>query len=216
MITKNLKERIFTSLFLFFLLSLVIFFDFIMIYSLIVLGTLSLIEFLNLSKKILKNSIILNICNLFFIIYISIFCLLFLYLFNFIELKLILFTLLLGCIASDVGGFVVGKILQGPRLTKISPKKTISGSIGSIIFSIVVIFSIFYYFTNTLNYKIVIIGITTSVACQLGDLFFSFLKRKAKVKDTGNFFPGHGGVLDRLDGIFFGVPLGFLSLILIY
>ena len=216
MITKNLKERIFTSLFLFFLLSLVIFFDFIMIYSLIVLGTLSLIEFLNLSKKILKNSIILNICNLFFIIYISIFCLLFLYLFNFIELKLILFTLLLGCIASDVGGFVVGKILQGPRLTKISPKKTISGSIGSIIFSIVVIFSIFFYFTNTLNYKIVIIGITTSVACQLGDLFFSFLKRKAKVKDTGNFFPGHGGVLDRLDGIFFGVPLGFLSLILIY
>jgi len=216
MIPKNLKERIFTSLFLFFLLSLVIFFDFIMIYSLIVLGTLSLIEFLNLSKKILKNSIILNICNLFFIIYISIFCLLFLYLFNFIELKLILFTLLLGCIASDVGGFVVGKILQGPRLTKISPKKTISGSIGSIIFSIVVIFSIFYYFTNTLNYKIVIIGITTSVACQLGDLFFSFLKRKAKVKDTGNFFPGHGGVLDRLDGIFFGVPLGFLSLILIY
>ena len=216
MIPKNLKERIFTSLFLFFLLSLVIFFDFIMIYSLIVLGTLSLIEFLNLSKKIFKNSIILNICNLFFIIYISIFCLLFLYLFNFIELKLILFTLLLGCIASDVGGFVVGKILQGPRLTKISPKKTISGSIGSIIFSIVVIFSIFYYFTNTLNYKIVIIGITTSVACQLGDLFFSFLKRKAKVKDTGNFFPGHGGVLDRLDGIFFGVPLGFLSLILIY
>ena len=216
MIPKNLKERIFTSLFLFFLLSLFIFFDFIMIYSLIVLGTLSLIEFLNLSKKIFKNSIILNICNLFFIIYISIYCLLFLYLFNFIELKLILFTLLLGCIASDVGGFVVGKILQGPRLTKISPKKTISGSIGSIIFSIVVIFSIFYYFTNTLNYKIVIIGITTSVACQLGDLFFSFLKRKAKVKDTGNFFPGHGGVLDRLDGIFFGVPLGFLSLILIY
>ncbi len=216
MIPKNLKERIFTSLFLFFLLSLVIFFDFIMIYSLIVLGTLSLIEFLNLSKKILKNSIILNICNLFFIIYISIFCLLFVFLFNLIELKLILFTLLLGCIASDVGGFVVGKILQGPRLTKISPKKTISGSIGSIIFSIVVIFSIFYYFTNTLNYKIVIIGITTSVTCQLGDLFFSLLKRKAKVKDTGNFFPGHGGVLDRLDGIFFGVPLGFLSLILIY
>lgn len=215
MITKNLKERIFTSLFLFFLLSLVIFFDFIMIYSLIVLGTLSLIEFLNLSKKILKNSIILNICNLFFIIYISIFCLLFLYLFNFIELKLILFTLLLGCIASDVGGFVVGKILQGPRLTKISPKKTISGSIGSIIFSIVVIFSIFYYFTNTLNYKIVIIGITTSVACQLGDLFFSFLKRKAKVKDTGNFLPGHGGLLDRLDGIYFGLPFGLFTFLII-
>ena len=76
MITNNLKDRVFTSLALLFLLSLIIFFDFMMIYSLIVLGTLSLIEFLNLSKKIFKNSIILNICNLFFIIYISIFCLL--------------------------------------------------------------------------------------------------------------------------------------------
>ena len=67
-----------------------------------------------------------------------------------------------------------------------------------------------------MNYSIVMIGIFTSIGCQIGDLFFSFLKRKAKIKDTGNFFPGHGGVLDRLDGIFFGIPIGYLSLILFY
>ena len=216
MITNNLKERVFTSLALLFLLSLIIFFNFMMIYSLIVLGTLSLIEFLNLSKKILRNSFTQIICNLIFIIYVSIFCLFFVYFYNFIELKLILFILLLGCIASDVGGFVIGKKFKGPKLTKISPNKTISGSFGSIIFSVLIIFILFYYFTNTLNYKIIIVGIITSVACQIGDLFFSLCKRKAKVKDTGNFFPGHGGVLDRIDGIFFGLPLGFLSLILIY
>ena len=210
MITNNLKDRIFTSLALLFLLSLIIFFDFMMIYSLIVLGTLSLIEFLNLSKKILRNSFTQIICNLIFITYVSIFCLFFVYFYNFIELKLILFILLLGCIASDVGGFVIGKKFKGPKLTKISPNKTISGFFGSIIFSILIIFTLFYYFTNTLNYKIIIVGIITSV------LFFSLCKRKAKVKDTGNFFPGHGGVLDRIDGIFFGLPLGFLSLILIY
>tara|TARA_X000001036_G_scaffold353908_1_gene335383 strand:+ start:2781 stop:3431 length:651 start_codon:yes stop_codon:yes gene_type:complete len=216
MISSNIKVRVFTSLVLFFLLSLVIFFDFMMVYSLIVLGTLSLIEFFNLTKKILINSFTKIICNLFFITYVSIFCLFFVYFFNFIELKLILFTLLLGCIASDVGGFVVGKTFKGPKLTKISPNKTISGSFGSTVFSVFVIFLLFYYFTNSLNYKIIIVGIVTSIACQIGDLFFSLCKRKAKVKDTGNFFPGHGGVLDRLDGIFFGLPLGFLSLILIY
>ena len=56
----------------------------------------------------------------------------------------------------------------------------------------------------------------TSLYCQLGDLFFSYLKRKAKLKDTGNILPGHGGVLDRLDGILFGIPLGFLTLILLF
>ena len=64
--------------------------------------------------------------------------------------------------------------------------------------------------------KSFLIGLITSSACQIGDLFFSFLKRKAKLKDTGNFLPGHGGVLDRLDGIFFGIPLGFVTLIMLF
>ena len=66
--------------------------------------------------------------------------------------------------------------------------------------------------TNNLNYKYFLIAIFISFTCQIGDLFFSFLKRKAKIKDTGKILPGHGGVLDRLDGIFFGTPFGFLFL----
>ena len=70
-----------------------------------------------------------------------------------------------------------------------------------------------FYFTNNLNYKFIIIGIITSIFCQFGDLFFSFLKRKAKIKDTGNFLPGHGGILDRVDGILLGLPIGLIALI---
>ena len=68
--------------------------------------------------------------------------------------------------------------------------------------------------TNNINYIIVLTGIITSLACQIGDLFFSFLKRKAKKKDTGNILPGHGGILDRIDGILFGLPTGFIFLII--
>ena len=67
-----------------------------------------------------------------------------------------------------------------------------------------------------MNFSIFIVSLVTSISCQFGDLFFSFLKRKAKLKDTGNLLPGHGGVLDRLDGIFFGIPFGFLTLILLF
>ena len=72
-----------------------------------------------------------------------------------------------------------------------------------------------FYLTNTINFKIILVGLLISIMCQIGDLFFSFLKRKSKVKDTGNFFPGHGGVLDRLDWILFGLPFGFIFLILL-
>ena len=79
-----------------------------------------------------------------------------------------------------------------------------------------IILNLIYYETSVLSFTIVIIGLMTSLFCQIGDLFFSYLKRKADVKDTGSFLPGHGGILDRLDGIFFGVPLGFLTLILLF
>ena len=122
----------------------------------------------------------------------------------------------MSCISSDIGGYIFGKVFKGPKLTKISPNKTISGAIGSVVLSCLTISLLSYLMTKNLNYSIIMVGILTSLGCQIGDLFFSFLKRKAKVKDTGNFFPGHGGVLDRLDGIFLGVPTGYLSLILLY
>ena len=154
--------------------------------------------------------------NLFFILYIFIFCLLTFIFVNFIQLKILFFALLLCCIASDLGGYTIGKIFKGPKLTSISPNKTISGSIGSVLFSIITLTFFLFLFYNAFNYKIIIIGAITSIFCQLGDLLFSFLKRKAKIKDTGNILPGHGGVLDRLDGIIIGVPSGFLFFNLIY
>tara|TARA_B100001093_G_C26653668_1_gene938626 strand:- start:567 stop:992 length:426 start_codon:yes stop_codon:yes gene_type:complete len=135
---------------------------------------------------------------------------------NFFQLKILLFSLLFGCVASDIGGFVFGRIFKGPRLTKISPNKTISGAIGSLIFTCIIVSVSIFYFTKNFSYLILIISVMTSIGCQLGDLFFSYLKRKAKLKDTGNFLPGHGGVLDRLDGIFIGIPLGFISIILLF
>ena len=84
---------------------------------------------------------------------------------------------------------------------------------GSIIFTISIFSISIFYITNSLNLKILLYATITSLSCQIGDLFFSFLKRKAKVKDTGNFFPGHGGVLDRIDGILLGVPIGFISMV---
>lgn len=105
--------------------------------------------------------------------------------------------------------------MKGPKLTKISPNKTISGFIGALIFTSITISTIMFYLTNDFNYKILVISIVTSLSCQAGDLFISFLKRKAKVKDTGNLLPGHGGVLDRLDGIFLGIPFGFITYIVL-
>ena len=216
MIEKNLKKRIFTSLVLLILTIFFFYFKFAIVYTLIVLGTLSIIEFTNLVNKITNKIIYKFFSNIFFIIYIFLFSFFCFYLSSIFQFKILLFLILFTCIASDIGGFVVGKIFKGPKLTKISPKKTKSGSLGSMLFSCV-FFSIgIFYLTNTINIKIVLIGLLTSIICQIGDLFFSFLKRKSNVKDTGNFFPGHGGVLDRLDGILLGLPFGFIALILLF
>ena len=216
MILSNLKKRLITSIFLIILLFFIFYSNFLLTYFLIVLGTLSLVEFSNIVKKIIKNKVKLFFANFIFVIYIFIFCIIFSYFSNYLQLKLLLFLILIGCISSDIGGFVIGKLVKGPKLTRISPNKTISGSIGSILFTIVIYSSFIFYLTNNLSFKTFFIAILISIACQVGDLFFSLLKRKAKIKDTGNFLPGHGGILDRLDGIYLGIPVGLLSTIIIY
>ena len=105
---------------------------------------------------------------------------------------------------------VIGKIFKGKKLSKISPNKTIAGSIGSFIFSF---FLIPFFFENFNGYNFLIFIIFTiiiSLASQLGDLLISQLKRKAKVKNTSDLLPGHGGILDRIDGIIFAIPVGLL------
>ena len=216
MISTNLKKRFYTSILLFFLIISLGYSDFVLVYSLIVLGVISIIEFLNLTQKITSNRLFFIFFNIVFIIYVFLFCYLFLFFSNFIQLKLFIFILLISCAASDIGGFIFGKIFKGPKLTKISPKKTFSGAIGSIFLTITIMILLFFLITKNFNYAIIIVGIITSVACQLGDLFFSLLKRKAKLKDTSNFLPGHGGVLDRIDGILIGIPIGFISIILFF
>tara|TARA_B100000989_G_scaffold296390_1_gene279555 strand:- start:4152 stop:4733 length:582 start_codon:yes stop_codon:yes gene_type:complete len=132
---------------------------------------------------------------------------------NINDIFSIIFLLLI-CSSTDIGGFVFGKIIGGKRLTKISPNKTYSGVLGSFLFALLFGFSFFNFLNEYLFFKIniFIIIIIISAISQLGDLIISFLKRKAKFKDTGNILPGHGGILDRIDGIVFAVPLG-LSII---
>ncbi len=213
---KDLKKRIITSIALIFFIFLMFNSQYLMTFGLLVFGILSLMEFFNLSKKIFDKKIYYFLSNLCFILFISIFSFFFFLFYNFEQSKFILLVLLIGCIASDIGGYVFGKIFKGPKLTKISPKKTITGMIGSFIFSCTLFSSLIYYETGVLSFSIILIGLMTSLFCQIGDLFFSYLKRKANVKDTGSFLPGHGGILDRLDGIFFGTPLGFLTLIILF
>ena len=215
MISDNLKNRIYTSMALLLSVFLIFNFNIILIYFLILLGVLSILEFMHLTNKISSKRIMFILINIFFGIYVFIFSFMFFFFSNLDGLKIILFALLLGCIASDIGGYTFGRIFKGPKLTKISPKKTYAGAAGSIFFTLIIISLLFYYFLHSFNYKIIIIAFTTSIFCQIGDLIFSFLKRKAKLKDTGKFLPGHGGILDRLDGIFLGIPFGFLTLILL-
>ena len=157
------------------------------------------------------------IFNFIFAIYLFLFLLIFIFGLNDIHFKIILFMILLICISSDIGGIFFGKIFKGPKLTKISPNKTYSGSIGSFIFSIFVSSLLLGYIFNTELVNNIFLGFCVSLSVQLGDLFFSFLKRKSSIKNTGNILPGHGGVLDRIDGILLGMPIGLVYiLILIY
>ena len=116
------------------------------------------------------------------------------------------------CICSDIGGYIIGKNIGGKKLTKISPNKTISGSLGSFCFSIIPLL-IFYNIHSSeylLSISNFLVCLVTSLVCQLGDLFISYLKRKVKLKDTGSILPGHGGLLDRVDGIIFAIPFAYI------
>ena len=216
MISLNTKKRIFTSLILFTVIFLIYYSKIFLVLSLLILSVVSLLEFFNISKRLFNSFLYKSLANILFILFISFFSIMFFYFSSFLHLKTILFSLLLGCVASDIGGYLVGKTFKGPKLTKISPNKTVSGSVGSIIFTCLTFSLIIFFFTNNLNLSLIMVGFLTSISCQIGDLFFSYLKRKVKIKDTGNFLPGHGGILDRVDGILFGIPFGFLSLVLIF
>ena len=171
---------------------------------------ITLFEWYNMSKKF--NHFIPGIFFLFFSFF-SIY-----HLRNQLNEDYLYFLLvLLICITTDIGGYVIGKLIKGPKLSKISPKKTYSGMLGSFLFPI--IFSYFFlkiqFFDNTIfmTSEILIFTILISATSQTGDLVISYFKRISKIKDTGKLIPGHGGILDRIDGMIFAFPVSLIVLL---
>jgi len=214
---EDLKIRLITSILLISILFLSFNYSYILIISLILISLISWLEFRNLILKIFKNK---SFKSSFLKLLIQATSLLYLTMFSSLvfsgilqsNFKIIILFLLCICILSDIGGLLFGKFFKGKKLTKISPNKTISGSIGSFVLSLFLVPIFYFLFEDEFSDigNLIILTILVSFFCQLGDLFISFLKRKAKVKDTGDLLPGHGGVLDRIDGILFAVPIGMM------
>ena len=126
------------------------------------------------------------------------------------SLKFFLYILIV-CVSTDIGGYIFGKIFKGPKLIKISPKKTYSGVIGGYLMSII----LYYLFINLnygdeINSNDFIFILLISTISQLGDITISYFKRLSKIKDTGKILPGHGGLLDRIDGMIFAFPAAYI------
>ena len=211
---SELLKRSISSLFLMILVFLsALINDYIFLSILFIVVILSWIEWIQVIEKIRFKKIYRIIHIILFLIYLL---MAFIVCFNvFVIDKYFFLTILMICIFSDVGGYVFGKTFGGKKLTKISPNKTISGSIGSFILSYIGFFVIYLYFGDLLFVRLqiealVFIPFFISLVCQLGDLFISYFKRRAKIKNTGNLIPGHGGLLDRIDGSIFALPIGFI------
>jgi len=212
---NDLTKRIFTSIILISLLISMFAYNYIFIIILIIFGTIIWVEFNNLFIKIFKNNYLKTLIS--FLVLIYIFYILWLAMISFQsnDSKIILLYTILVCIMSDIGGFIFGKTFKGKKLTKISPNKTISGLVGAFVFSLLLLIVFNLTIENLNLIKYLILTLAVSSASQLGDIFISYIKRKAKVKNTSDILPGHGGLLDRLDGIIFGIPIGINLAILI-
>ena len=212
----ELKKRIITSILLLSLLFFMFLYPFVLIISSIVIGLISWIEFYGLISKIFKkddnkSKVLRFLYKSSSLLYLSglVFFIISAKLIN-INLYIVFIYSLMIAIMSDIGGLLIGKTFKGKKLSKISPNKTLSGSLGSFLFSLILIPFFLKYFNSYNILTIVMYTVVISLASQLGDLLISLLKRKAKVKDTSDLLPGHGGVLDRIDGIIFAIPVGLL------
>ena len=212
---SELNKRFLTSV----LLLLILFLSFmdtkILYVILFIINFLVIDEFIKMFKKIFKmNTFSYFLAIILMIIYLCYFTLIIIFFltqsFEINKFK-ILFILAI-CISTDIGGYTFGKTIGGKKITKISPNKTYSGLVGSFVISLI----IGYAFQNVYDDIILpvsnlflIIMLISSIS-QAGDLIISIFKRKAKVKDTGSFLPGHGGILDRIDGVLLALPVGIL------
>ena len=218
--TVELRKRIITSIILFLAtIFCVLIHKFVFILLLFVILFICFYEWSNINNKYFKHKQ-RNSWKYFFIQFVGL-VYLFIFLGTSIALRgnnsesIVFFIIILCiCIFSDIGGYVFGKVIGGKKLTKISPNKTISGSLGSFIFSILPVFLF-----NLQNYasvsfdvlpKNILLCLFVSLICQLGDLLISYFKRLNKVKNTGTILPGHGGLLDRIDGLIFAIPAVYI------
>ena len=225
--SQNLFKRIITSIILLVLLFFINFsHQYIFILSILLLGVVICIEANNIFSKLISSQtvkknlssktfnpkfFILNFLTFFYIFFV--FCNLS-YEIHKSEGPIFFLYIISICFLTDIGGYVFGKLIGGKKLSKISPNKTISGTIGSFIFSIfpLIIFLNLGYLNLEFDLNNILLCLLVSLISQLGDLFISFFKRKAKIKDTGKLLPGHGGVLDRVDGIIFAIPFVYFLL----
>ena len=204
---KEFEKRILSSILLiplsfFFILKGSLFFNFFLLICLFV----TFYEWHMMAKK--KNYYLLG----YFLLTISFYSA---YLIRNDDLFYFLFILLV-CISTDIGGYIIGKIFRGPKLNKISPNKTYSGVVGGYLLSVLII-SLFIKYSKILNLnnlefdiKLFIQLILISTVSQFGDMLISYFKRLSKIKDTGKIIPGHGGILDRIDGMIFAFPFTYL------
>ena len=208
---KELQKRLISSLIL---IPLCFFFIFkgsiIFIFFLLFCFFTTSIEWYQMSKK--KNY---NLLGYFFLLF-SFYCAYNLRT-NFGDKSLSIFLLIIiTCIFTDIGGYIFGNIFKGAKLTKISPKKTYSGMIGGFI-SAVIIASIYFIYSDvnlpeqikSMQYYLILVLLISAIS-QVGDIIVSYFKRLSKIKDTGNLIPGHGGILDRIDGMIFAFPFSYI------
>ena len=201
---NNLQKRILTS---FIILPLSFFFilkgGYFLIFFLIFVLFAGMHELFSVFKK---KTTILFLGSLLILSLLSIY-----YLKSNIYNDYILYWIIILCVCSDIGGYVFGKIFKWKKLSKISPKKTISGVFGSFFFSLIwlVIAHEILKFV-VLDFKYFLLTIIFSMVAQTGDLTISYFKRLERIKDTGKMLPGHGGIFDRIDGLMFVLILSFI------
>ena len=205
----ELQKRIITSIGLIIILYLSFVNNLILSAALLAIVFLLFNEFYNIIKRILINKknyqLILLFLILLYLIYFSLDIWFLLNTDSYNNKNLLFFTIII-CISTDIGGYAFGKIFKGKKLSSVSPNKTYAGVLGSYLLSFVISLLFFNELNSKFNY-LVITFIISSLS-QIGDLFISYLKRKAKLKDAGSILPGHGGLLDRVDGILLATPIG--------
>ena len=199
MINKELQKRILSSIIL---LPLALYFiiagSFYLIFFIMICLLVSIYEWNKMVKKIEYKFLG------------SLFLVFSFYTFYEISIDYLWIFVLLVCVSTDIGGYVIGKLFKGPKLTKISPNKTYSGMIGGYLLSLIFLSFFMNFINETVDMEWFIITILISTVSQIGDIIISYFKRLSKVKDTGKIIPGHGGLLDRIDGMIFAFPTFYL------